>query len=377
MKKEKDGITRRGLLRAAGFGTFFLHAGVLGGAFYAGLSPKADTDPLNPAAPSPLQREFLALCAERYEHLCLGDTNHTKYEISNFGVDPELVARFARAGKKRFFMELPEGEQSVLDAGKTLDPEEFSRLHANDLQGSWSCDPNGVALHAKILSRAIQNNKGIAFHAIDGRQADMGEGFSKFFASLPGQAKVEIIAAILFIVGYNTVYGCISEKALDVASKIITDEKLSQSILSVLGEAVDDTVPAQKILKLNEPSVLFYGSGHFKGLNTMFGKKGFPDIFKENGKTFCVAEILNKESDIEAPDTLLTELKKAGGDDEAVKKMLENAVLREPDCQLFVYPGSQYPDGIRINNPALLPLYEEAKRRIAQAGPTPARPLAL
>lgn len=278
--------------------------------------------------PTPVQAEFMRLVAEKYYYLGLGDTAHSCPELDLFGLHTDTLSALSEAGKKYFFLEQGGARQKQLDL----------LMEGKDSKFEYGSSHIGPEAKEKLRSAF----KKAASAGIDARFicADTRIGFLK-------ELKL----------GIKTISNIFSAARRGCPT--------GEIVKSGLGPLLDDRETSELVKSFDGPSVLYFGAGHFsRTCESADQPTSFFSLLQEDGKSMAVMNVKLhplQEDVIEKYRSYFSDL------------------TREPDAELYVLPSLSYPDGIKIINPALQPLYEKAVRTVTirDIYSTPVRPTTL
>lgn len=291
----------------------------------------SDFDPDKPEQyePNAVQREFIRLAAEKYYWLVLGDTGHDRARIQAFMMNKTMANTLARGGKRNFFFEEPECQQEYFDWLMAIDNRHadctvhylsllmwrFSSAHLNSLEGC----------HVRqVFEKAAKGNKDIDFVAADRRGIRMG--------SLGFATRILLFKAVGMFMKHDA-------------------EKRLKTLLQILAK---DEKTAAYMKSKSAPSAIKFGAAHFETkLDNAQRPHLLGSLLPEKDKPLCVLNVYGDQTQRTAKEQF-------------------NVSGFYGDAELYVDPFADCPDGIKINNPVLQPLYDEARRIVAGAGFRPA-----
>ena len=322
----------------------------------ADFAPEAHDD----YAPHPVQLEFIRLAAEKYWYLAFGDTDHGRPELRSFAVNTRTVDALERAGKKHYFLETNPADQyyydylrreenrggvTVIDIGKVSQGR-------RDFGGMWLDEKVNDRL-VTVFEKAARDHKGVHFIAAD-KRLESGDEYRGLLRRL-NRAALRGKAWELTLDACHRITGRYGHRAHSLA-KIFAENP--EKMMARIG--CQDRKTFSGMQSFSGPAALFFGAGHF---DTCLDDAQSPHILGSllpgDGKSLCVFKLYRDQAHRE--------------EEEKEKELLPEAeygqTVTPPDAELYVDPPPGLPYGIKINNPDLLPLYEQALAN-AQAGQT-------
>ncbi len=326
------------------------------------LEPKKDFQPEahDDYAPNPVQLEFIRLCARKYWYLAFGDTDHSSPHIQAFATTRKTVAELENAGKKNYFLEARPVDQYYFDFLRK-DTQEHMRhqsvVHieldkirrAQEARGSmWNANADRRKLR-DLFERAARNVNSLRFIAADQRLRDE-EKFNDAMLRVR-RHHLRSIACEKLLQKFHDVTGhdwaWLSKKLGDFSMAPLQD--IDKGVF-------DDRATAGYVGTFEGPAAFFFGAAHFDTPELVDGRAFLGSLLPKSGKSMCVLEIFH---DMEQRAKMAEERNNSGEQ------------LRRADAELFVENAPGVKHGIRINNPDLLPLYEQAVKNAQAAGLTP------
>ncbi|HTK84513.1 MAG TPA: hypothetical protein VL625_05445 [Patescibacteria group bacterium] len=316
----------------------------------------------NDYAPNAVQKEFIRLCAEKYWYLAFGDSDHAIPELKSFMLSAPVLDALEEAGKKHYFIEWDPRAQYYFDYVRKLD-EPRPQISTIDIERITTSQKSfGMGWFegdvAKQLSRVFERNarthRDIRFIAADQRHADHEQ--SEQLLKRLRVAELKALGWEFTLRAFHAVTGRYGDTAHRAARLFA-----SNPVKNVIDIACQDRDTASYIKSFDTPSVLYYGMGHFfTPADEPQNPHMLGSLLPRDGKTMCVLNVYKNQAGRDR-DCEFEELMPA---DKYAR------VYKPADAELFVFADEANPDGIRINNADLLPLYDQAIKNV-QAGLTP------
>lgn len=298
----------------------------------------------NDYAPNAVQLEFLRLVSARYEHVGLGDSNHTRPSVMAFAVNAQTLRAFAETGKSNFFLEQPRTLQPKLDALRNGASVDVLLNGQNQMHHSWLLSAPPRERLCGVFVRAAAANPEIRFVAADTRL----EGFNKQRLKLAHKYD-SIKSALINAIGITALFlpYSLSRRILTrIFSNIANNPK--SAFMAVLA---DDRSTAAFINSQKKPGVTLFGAMHWRNYNG--NDKSSRSLRKlvagGDAQKLCVIDICDDIIECDSNDASTRKL-----------KHFDNSTALGPDAALIVHTGSNDNYGVIIKNEALRPLYEQA-----------------
>jgi hypothetical protein len=315
-------------------------------------------------APNPVQLEFIRLSAEKYHYLALGDTQHDLPHIRAFTLNSKTVAALAQAGKKNFFLELDPAAQYYCDYLRRddsrkniihLDIEKITEGR-KAVSGFWLDEEDSEAT-SKLFERSVRANRGVRFIPADMRMSeseefrrllprlDLAMRLSDEYSNLKVKPEFDVA---LWRRGLNSALSACFRLAGRCSGRVrhMADDFVERSEKTLVQELTQDQKTADYIKSVAGPAAFSYGAGHFEmPADGAESPHNLGTLLRADGKSLCVLNVYKDRAQIR----------------EAEEKLA--------DAELFVGATPKAPHGIKINNPDLQPLYEQALANV-QAGRT-------
>lgn len=310
-------------------------------------------------APNPVQLEFIRLAAEKYWYLALGDTQHDIPHIRAFSLNSKTVAALEQAGKANYFLELDPAAQYYCDYLRRDDSHKGIVVIEIDkvvngrkgIGGLWLDKPDADAM-SSVFERSARAHKGVRFIPADVRMTD-SEEFRKLMPRLDMASRMSGEYKSLktkpdvtsWQRGWNSVLSACFRLAGRCNGRVreMVENFVNESEKTLMQALTQDHKTAAYIQSFPGPAAFSFGSGHFD----MSGDDAdnahvLGSLLRGEGKSLCVLNVYRDQAQ--------------RGDEE-----------KTSDAELFVDPNPELPHGIKINNPDLQPLYEQALANV-QAG---------
>jgi hypothetical protein len=246
--------------------------------------------------------ELLALTdylKQRYDVICLGDTDHRDLATAALLSSPDLAGGLEKQGYENIFSERPEILQTLINQLRNggFTPERFARIYANLGRDAWLSKGIRRQLAARFAGQIMGSRLGI--HAIDKDDRSLVESNSP-------------LARTAFILGSLAglaTWACFPKsnlrayvKALFLHLQVKANPLSGRRIL-------DDGAPAEKIVNVmrqspNAPAIVIYGAGHFNGAAEREGFVGMDKQLRRHGLNTAV---VNLHADGETRDSYYRE----------------------------------------------------------------------
>ena len=322
------------------------------------FNPEAHDD----YAPNPVQLEFIRLAAEKYWYLALGDTSHDLPHIRAFSLNSKTVAALEQAGKGSYFLELDPAAQYYCDYLQrddsrkgvvTIDIEKITEGR-KAVSGFWLDEEDSEAT-SKLFECSVRANRGIRFIPADMRMTesekfrrllprlDLAMRLSDEYNNLKEKPEFNVAP---WRRGLNSALSSCFRLAGRCSGRVrhMADDFVERSEKTLMQELTQDQKTADYIKSFAGPAAFSYGAGHFeKPADDAESPHNLGTLLRADGKSLCVLNVYKDKTQIR----------------EAEEKLA--------DAELFVDSNPALPHGIKINNPDLQPLYEQALANV-QAG---------
>lgn len=300
--------------------------------------------------PNPVQAEFIRLAAQQHYYIAFADTSHEHLAHSALALNTETVRTLAEAGKKYYFIESPARTQEYFDflqAPDSVNPERtwwYSTLPPCERAINGWLGKRDAETLTSIFEKAARENGTIKFVAADERNEWLCTAGFRFASAMD-----------LLLMGVSCLMPFFRAACEEAA------ERIAREVIKAV--AADDRTIVSRMKSFDGPAAILFGAGHLAGWSEELRGPGtsMRTLLPEKENNLCVFNIFRDEK------TWKQHLRIQS--DEGLTDM-------PPDANLYVLPSVRAPHGIEIVNPALQPLYDQAKRKVGSPGrrrdfPTP------
>lgn len=302
----------------------WLWSGALLFGFYKVMAP-ADPgfDDSRTYEPNELQQEFLRLSAQKYSYVAMGDTQHSKVEINLFALSPKTLSALHKGGVENIFIETSPNRQDEINSVRS------GGFFDYGVENMWLCDQKQKDALTNNFKNAVLNVPGVNFIAADAR-FNTGD----IFSGLNFYQKTVLSTSLST---YNMVYGCVAMPAF-VTSYVLTLGTMEDAFMETI---TDDRMTAEYIGRFPGRGAVFYGAAHFEGQ----GAEGtsMRTLLTKGNKTITVINIFKDAAQ------------------EAQSNKSDPPESIKPDVAFYIDSSAEYPGGIKIINPEMRSLYDQAQ----------------